>query len=213
MGRPIQLEFMTHGGRRRGAGRPPSDKVSHGARPVFIKSLPAHVTLRAEGDVPNMRSSRRFRVIRDCFAASRGRLGMRLIEFSVLDNHLHFIVEAESSTALARGMKGLLVRIARALNREVDRVGRVFADHYHLHLLRTPTEVVNCIRYVQNNAHRHYGIIGRDDCSSTSHDAREVLAFPLGWLLYTGWKLGRGSLAIETLGGYPAHAGPLTSSA
>jgi REP element-mobilizing transposase RayT len=169
MRRPIQLEFMTHGGRRRGAGRPPSDKVSHGARTLFIKSLPAHVTLRAEGDVPNMRSSRRFRVIRDCFAASRGRLGMRLIEFSVLDNHLH--------------------------------------------LLRTPTEVVNSIRYVQNNAHRHYGIIGRDDCSSTAHDAREVLAFPLGWLLYTGWKLGRGSLSIETLGGYPAHAGLVTSPA
>ena len=203
MRRPVQLEFVTHGGRRRGAGRKAGDRVSHAARPAFRKPLPAHVVLSARDDVPNMRSSRRFRAIRGCFAAARGRLGLRLIEFSVLSNHLHLVVEADDSSSLARGMKGLSVRIARALNRERGQTGRVFADHYHLHLLRGPTELVNSLRYVQKNGNRHYGFTGPDDCSSVAHDAWEVLAQPLGWLLSLGWKRGRGNEAIEMLAGLP----------
>jgi putative transposase len=41
---------------------------------------------------------------------------MRLVEFTVLSNHLHLIVEADNSTELSRGMQGLCVRLARALN-------------------------------------------------------------------------------------------------
>src|SRR5438045_2077825 len=45
----LQLEFSTHGGRRKGAGRPRGERVSHAARPEFTKVLPVLVTLRDEG--------------------------------------------------------------------------------------------------------------------------------------------------------------------
>jgi hypothetical protein len=41
------------------------------------------------------------------------------------------IVEAEGRDALSRGMKGLAVRVAIALNRSIGRRGTVFADRYH----------------------------------------------------------------------------------
>lgn len=40
---------------------------------------------------------------------------------SILSNHLHLIVEAKGRGALSRGMKGLQVRIARALNKPWNR--------------------------------------------------------------------------------------------
>ena len=127
---------------------------------------------------------------------------MRLIEFSVLSNHLHFIVEAETSSALSCGMKGLSVRIARALNRDTGRAGRVFTDHYHSHLLRGPTELINSIKYVQQNGNRHYGFAGADECSSVAADAWEVLSRPAGWLLAVGWRRGRGNETIRMLAGF-----------
>jgi len=39
------------------------------------------------------------------------------------------LVEAEDERALSRGMQGLAVRIARGVNRALERTGRVFADH------------------------------------------------------------------------------------
>jgi hypothetical protein len=42
-------------------------------------------------DVPNLRSSRRFAVIRRSFAAAKGLHGLRLVELTVMGNHLHLM--------------------------------------------------------------------------------------------------------------------------
>ena len=92
-------------------------------------------------------------------AAGSDRFGFRLVHYSVQSNHLHLIVEAKDRRALSRGLQGLLVRIAKALNRLWGRKGSVFSDRYHDRILRTPREVRNALRYVLLNARRH-GILG-----------------------------------------------------
>jgi len=132
----------------------------------------------------NLRSRRSFRRLQDCFEKSRDRLGVRLIEFSVQGNHLHLVVEANSSDALGRAMQGLCIRIAKTLNQMMSRAGSVFADHYHAHLLTTPAELVNAIRYLLGNAARHLGEGGPDPFSSEKLPDRDrLVAEPRGFLL------------------------------
>jgi REP element-mobilizing transposase RayT len=188
---PAQLEFPRHGGRRKGAGRPKGNRVSHHPRPSFSRPAPAHVTLRVRDDVPSLRSSRRFAVIRRGFQALLGRTSFRLVKFSVLGNHLHLIVEADDSAALTRGMQGLCIRLAKALNKVLGRKGSLFGDHYHSRLLRSPTEVARALAYVRTNAERHYGEAGVDYFSSERAEWRELLAAPVTWLLGVGWKLAK----------------------
>ena len=57
--------------------------------------------------------------------------------------------------ALSRGLQGLFIRVAKALNRELGRRGKVFADRYHDRLLRSPGQVRNALAYVLNNYRRH----------------------------------------------------------
>jgi hypothetical protein len=61
------------------------------------------------------------------------------------------IVEAPDPVALGRAMKGLGVRMARALNKVMSRRGPVIADRYHSHLLVSPSEAYQAIRYVIEN--------------------------------------------------------------
>jgi putative transposase len=194
----LSLKLPQRGGRRRGAGRKPKGPrplVSHRARPRFAKPMPVHVTVRVARHVWNLRSRRCFSAVSACFAASCGRFGLRLIEFSVLGNHLHLVVEADSSEALSRGMQGLNVRVAKAVNRVMQRHGRVLADHYHARLLRTPTELVNAIAYVLGNSAHHYGIdAASDPFSSVKCDRDRLLARPRGWLLRVGWRRARPKL-------------------
>ena len=91
--------------------------------------------------------------------AERG--SFRLLEWSLQDDHLHAIVEAEGPEALGCGMKSLAARFARAVNRALGRHGQVLRDRYHLHVLRTVREVRNAIRYVLNNARTHLARLGR----------------------------------------------------
>jgi putative transposase len=194
MGAPVQRElyFPSHGGHRKGAGRPTTGRVSHAARPAFARPAPVHITLRVGPEVWNLRSSRCYKALRSSFAASRGRFGLRLIHFSVLGNHLHLIVEADGQRSLTRGMQGLNIRIAKALNRVMGRAGRVFADHYHSRLLATPTELVNAIAYVLRNAAHHYGSTSVADAySSAASQSAEILCGPRTWLLKSGWRRAR----------------------
>src|SRR5262245_20314979 len=91
----------------------------------------APVTLRVLRGVYNLRSQRCYGVIAQAFAAGRERFGFRLIDYSVQGNHIHLICEAEDEKALARGLQGLQIRIAKGLNKLMGRKGRVFEDRYY----------------------------------------------------------------------------------
>jgi len=194
----LALKLPFRGGKRRGAGRKPKGPrslVSHKARPRFSKPTAVHVTLRVGTHVWNLRSRRCFSRIEASLKQARERFGLRVIEFTVLGNHLHLVVEADSDAALSRGMQGLSIRIAKALNRLMKRSGAVFTDHFHSRPLLTPSEVVEALKYVLGNAAHHFGGAPRcDPFSSGAYDdasRRQILAIPLGWLLRCGWRRAR----------------------
>jgi REP element-mobilizing transposase RayT len=192
MSKPKQLSLRlpAHGGKRRGSGRKPNGEkalVSHAARPAFDRATPVHVTLRVARHVWSLRSRRCFARISKSFVEARGRFGLRLIEFSIQGNHLHLVVEADDSRALSRGMQGLCIRIARALNRLMARSGKVFADHFHSRLLRSPTELRRTIDYVRNNRTHHFaGESEPDAYSSAWPEHAPLLSKAVSWLLRIG---------------------------
>ncbi len=163
--------------------------------PPFENPLPVHVTLRVGAHVWNLRSRRCFRAVEVCLENAKERFGLRVIEFAAPGNHLHLIVEANSGWSLSRGMQGLAVRIAKALNRLMQRYGRVFTDHYHAVLLPDPTRLVNALACVLGNFAHHFGGQPGGDrfCSGAYRDQARtrVPARPVGWLLRAGWRRAR----------------------
>ena len=209
MGRQLGFEFKGRGGKRRGAGRKPKGAragVRHRRRPRITKHVPTHVTMRVRKEVWNLRTRRAFYRLWDAFVVASERLGARLIQFSVQRNHIHFIAEADSEQALGRAMKGLAVRIARALNRLMGRAGPVFEDRFHMRPLRTPLEVRRALVYVMNNdLHHGLGRGARDfDWFSSAplfdgwrggapswpnrYTGAPPVAPARSWLLTTGWR-------------------------
>jgi REP element-mobilizing transposase RayT len=113
------------------------------------------VTLRVQRGVSSLREHSLFLVVRKALAAAKKQFGFSLVHFSVQQDHLHLIAEALDRRALSRGVQGLSIRVARAVNRELERKGRLFADRYHARALKTPREVRFALRYVLLNAHKH----------------------------------------------------------
>src|SRR5438552_11721605 len=93
--------------------------------------------------------------------------GFRVVHFSIQDDHLHLIVEAEDRAALTRGLRGLAVRSARAVNRALGRRGPVCSDRYHARPLTSPRAVRIALVYVLLNRRKDCaGERGLDPCSS-----------------------------------------------
>jgi putative transposase len=167
------------------------------------------VTLRVVRQIGSLRRQEPFAVLRRACGDAKDRLGLRVVHYSVQHDHIHMLVEAESSTALGRGMKGFNVRVAKRLNMLFERKGSVFTDRYHSRPLATPREVKNALVYVLNNFRKHaveqnIRMAARfDPFSSAVHftDWREgplprspragplerEVAPPRTWLLGTGW--------------------------
>ena len=147
------------GGKRRGR-RPKGEVagVAHRQRLTLASRFPVHVTLKLKQGLPKLRQKVTHAALRAAFAAAataRSATTFRLCHYTILNDHLHLIVEAEDRTALARGLQGLLIRIAKTLNKLWARRGTVFADRYHDRILRSAREVRNAIRYVLQNGQKH----------------------------------------------------------
>ena len=130
------------------------------------------MTLRVVAGVGSLRRYHPLRVVRAAIAKGGHRDDFRIVEFNLLSNHLHIIVEATGAEALARGMQGFNVRVARGINRVLGRRGSLFAERYHCRALRTPTEVRHAVRYVLLNQRHH---IARGGARPSGVGARPVL--------------------------------------
>jgi REP element-mobilizing transposase RayT len=205
----LDLAAKTWGGARVGAGRKKSsDRVSHATR-VHDERYPVHVTVKVVRDVPSLRGHKLDKLVCRYFRDVLGRRAdFRVVHFTVLGNHIHMIVEADSTRALSRGVQGLKSGLARKVNNRLGRRGTLWLDRYHAHELTNPTMTRNAVRYVvQNNAH-HGGTPGIDPCSSatwadvfTDHAPAahgSPVAQPQTWLLETGWhEKGGGKLGVH----------------
>lgn len=113
----------------------------------------------ARAGLPPFRDGGIFREVREAIRrASRSPAvgdAFRVIEFSVQNDHVHLLVEAHDTDVLSRGLRGLVTRVARAVNRALDVRGNVWADRYHARALETPRAVRNAIVYVLMNAKKH----------------------------------------------------------
>jgi hypothetical protein len=145
----------TWGGYRPGSGRRPKGEVSgvsHHTRAALSPRHPVLVTLSTKPELGNLRSRRVHEVIRASLLESSDTGWFRVCHYSVQKHGLRFIVEAADRDALSRGMQGLNVRLAKALNRLWSRSGSVFRDRYDTKILDTGHKVRDSLRLVLNGA-------------------------------------------------------------
>jgi REP element-mobilizing transposase RayT len=192
------------GGRRKGAGRPSRRSTAkHRTRPAHPRWQPVHVTLRAVRPLPSLRRQAIFAAIRRAFPQT-ARSWFHIVHFSVQNDHVHLVVEADDRQSLGRGMAGVAIRLARAVNRVLRRRGAIWSCRYHARALTTPREVRNAIVYVIFNLRKHVpGSRGWDACSSArwldgwatpltgpplQEPENPPVCRPETWLARTGWK-------------------------
>jgi REP-associated tyrosine transposase len=161
----------TWGGKRPGAGRKPkADRagVMHRERPAHDKEHPVHVLMRAAKRMPGLRKPSVCSEVQLALAQT-SRSWFRVLHYSIQADHVHLLVEANDKVALERGLAGVAIRVARAINRALRRKGHVWGDRYDAHALVTPREVRDGFVYVLMNWKKHEEEAkGHDPCSSAA---------------------------------------------
>lgn len=216
-----QLKFKKiggWGGRRRGAGRPnKSGHAGHLKREKVDFKKPLHITLKLKEKMPQLRTKAFLKQFKIAIKIAKA-FGLHVIHYSLLNNHIHMIIEARNNNCLERGMKSLCGRLGKLIRKLRGGSGSVWAARFHLHVMRTPTEVKRALEYVLLNAAKHARMIEHLDDFSSGYafkswahllklerisglmreqfasygliDHPELCA-PQSWLLNQGWKRAR----------------------
>lgn len=146
------------GGARKNAGRKAAVHRKgfevHGVRPDLNRNHPVHIVMRAKPNAPRFRQERISRAIRRRIA-SAARRGFQIIHFSIQQNHLHLVVEAEDRKLLWRGIQRLAQRLAWDINALTHRHGSLWRDRYTRRDLTSPRQVRNALVYVLMNFRKH----------------------------------------------------------
>jgi putative transposase len=136
--------------------------------------------LRARWALGSFRDRGRYHVLRGVFRGANGE-AFRVAHYSVQQDHIHLIIEADDKPTLSSGLRSVIIRIAMRTNKLLGRLrGKVWADRYHRRDLATPREVRNALVYVLMNHKKHLGL---------SSDV-EVLDPFSSALWFTGWEGG-----------------------
>jgi REP element-mobilizing transposase RayT len=114
-----------------------------------------HVTQKLRPGLPALRQSAEIEVVRAALRAGNERPGFRIVAFSALSNHLHLAIEVRSTGELSRGVQGLAIRLAKALNKLWQRRGTVFLERFHARLAEGIGAMRRVLVYVLNNARKH----------------------------------------------------------
>jgi REP element-mobilizing transposase RayT len=167
-----------------------------------------HVTLRAREGLPSLRAERVFPTVSRSLSAAQ-KEAFRVIHFSVQSDHIHLVVEGDGRRALVRGVQGLAVRCAKAVNRAVGRRGKVWSSRYHARALRNPTEARHGLVYVLLNFRKHLraapGVDPRSSgpwfdgwrsATAIAPGPSPVVA-PRTWLARGGWRRAGGAIAFH----------------
>ena len=181
---PIERAKATHGGKRANAGRKKSQgkrrAPPHRARRELSPNHPVHVVLRATSCGP-LRQGRLYHVTRRVLARYLGLDDFRVVHLSIQQNHFHFLVEAANRAALTRRMRSLSITLAKAINRELGRLGEVFVQRYHDTQITTARQARNALAYVLNNWRKH-----REDLESPLTMAAKLDPYSSG-ISFDGW--------------------------
>jgi putative transposase len=161
--RHVQQGLFNHGGKRKGGGRKPQhgrSGTSHAKRDGIDGADVLHVVLRAVADVGNLRRREVYKAVRAATVTASRRDKFRIVQLSIQHNHVHMLVEAESAEDLSIGMQGFLISAARRINTALRvgarrRRGSVFADRYHVVVIRSPRQARNVLAYVLGNWRKH----------------------------------------------------------
>ena len=163
---PAQLElWKKHGGKRRGAGRPPKGERAgspHKEREYLHAQYPVHVVLRTVRAVGNLRRRCVYQAIREATLTTARREDFRIVQLSIQRTHVHLLVEAKHKAALAKGMQGFQISAAKHLNAAISkgrpgprRRGSVFPDRYYAEIITSPRQARHTLSYVMNNWRKH----------------------------------------------------------
>jgi REP element-mobilizing transposase RayT len=111
---------------------------------------------------------------------------VHLIDFNLLDNHLHLILYSERQKGIALYMKRILTGHANRYNFRYAKTGHVFESTYKTKIITTDSYFDVVTEYVQNNHIDYYDLESKKDINTYPFSSRYDHIYGNRWPQFLG---------------------------
>ncbi len=91
---------------------------------------------------------------------ARRKFGFELLNYCIMSNHIHLMIQPKSGTSLSRIMQWILSVFAMGFNRRFGYVGHVWYDRFHSSVLSSFVQSLRTFLYIADNPLRA-GMVAR----------------------------------------------------
>jgi REP element-mobilizing transposase RayT len=95
--------------------------------------------------------------------------GIKIFDFSIMDNHAHLYLWAPHSLAIGNYMRTVLSQVAKMINNVFDRDSQAFRERYQSRIIYGATYSLNVIRYIYGNRYAVGKISPLEDYFCSAH--------------------------------------------
>ena len=120
-----EMAFQTHGGKRKGAGRPRKGpkggkpNAPHDKRPAHDARHPVHVTLRIVADITSLRRRDTYHALREATLTAAQREDFRIVHMSIQRDHIYLTPAlAAAAGSIFFKVSAICRRMAASLSRK-----------------------------------------------------------------------------------------------
>jgi putative transposase len=159
---------------------------------MILKSKPKHLDLKEEAIYfitthtkdfrPIFRDQRLAQIFFQKFNEYQKALKLEIYGYSLLPNHLHFLIKANSKNHLSYILFRLKGGTSRAINQLLRKKGNLWQDRYYDHVIRNENDFENHLNYIHYNAVKHKLVKRPEDWPWSSY--KEFVKrgyYELGW--------------------------------
>ena len=82
---------------------------------------------------------------------SKKRYRFNLLNFCILGNHFHFLIEPDQGESLSKIMQWILSRFATLYNKAINSTGHVWGGRYWSRIICDEQDFKNVMNYIDNN--------------------------------------------------------------
>jgi REP element-mobilizing transposase RayT len=154
---PTQLPLPMKKPRGRPALTPKQreDHLPHRSRPKLPKGAPVHITLKTDKtNIKTLRNKVLYKEIRQSMRRAR-EAGIRIVQFAVLGDHIHMLIEAQDALQLGHAMRAMSISLSKRISLRMKKNLRVLKERYHRRTLTTLAQVRHAKNYIAGNANKH----------------------------------------------------------
>jgi putative transposase len=118
---------------------------------ISIPGVTQHVMHRGNNRMEIFRSPSDYEFFLATLESASKRHQMDVHSYTLMTNHVHFLVTPRTATAVSRAMQVLGVNYVRHFNRRYTRTGTLFEGRYRSMVIDNETYWFTCMRYVELN--------------------------------------------------------------